>query len=186
MGVLAGAFVGAAAARRTLSAQRFTEGAEQGAPMFSQAHLRGGKRKAVAGCVILRDRVPAAMLDGDARFLIHGFESDIDVRDLVGRKRRLAPGESKPFAWRPSCDTADLEVFAVGQRRDEATILAWLEAQRAVAARRELEQAAGPPPGCDLLRENVKRLFGRRFHAKRYDNGAHFRFFSTCALKEAS
>jgi hypothetical protein len=93
MGVLAGAFVGAAAARRTLSAQRFTEGAEQGAPMFSPAHLRGGKRKAVAGCVILRDRVPAAMLDGDAGFLTHRFEANIDVSYLFRRERALAPSE---------------------------------------------------------------------------------------------
>src|ERR1700746_1211972 len=104
--------------------------------------------------MILRDLVPAAVLDRHPRLLPHRFEAYVKLCRLAGGERRLTPGEREPFTGLPDGDAADLELFSVRQRRDQPPALPRLEAKLAVAARRQREQGMRPPPFADLLGED--------------------------------
>ena len=143
----------------------------------------------MAGDVFLRDGVPPAMGERDAGVFAHGLEGDLDRGDLVRREGGLAPGEGEALTALPGGDAADLEHLAAGERGDEAGLT--LEAQRAIAARGELEEGGGAPPGADLAGENVEGFLRAGRHAQGDDDRAHgfFRAFalpSTCALKAES
>src|SRR5262245_66543044 len=137
--------------------------------------------------MILRNVVPAAMLDCHARLVPHRFEAHVKLCRLAGGECRLTPSECEPFARLPDGDAADLELFSVRKRRDEPPAFPRLEAKMAVAARRQGEQGVGPPPFTDLLGEGFKCPQRRRADPDRdNDRRGHFRFFSTCALKPES
>ena len=69
--------------------------------MLALAHLEDSKWEAMAGHVLLRDGVPAAMLDGNPRIIAYRFEADVYVCSLVGGERALAPSEGQPLSRRP-------------------------------------------------------------------------------------
>src|SRR5689334_2099376 len=89
------------------------ERGEQHAPVFGQLALEQHERKAMTCDVVLRDLVPAAMLDRDARLFAQRFEAHVELRRLAGRECRLAPCQREPFAGLPDGDAADLELPAV-------------------------------------------------------------------------
>ena len=160
---------------------------QQRPPMLGLAHLEGAQRKAVAGQMLLRDGVPAAVLDGHPRFLADGFEADVDACLLLRRERDLAPGEAEPIARRPMGDAADLKDVAVGKRGYEAAILTRLETEFAIATRRQLEKLIWAPPKANVINESVEAIARTGGYAERDDDGGrHFRFFSTWALNDAS
>lgn len=150
------------------------------------AHLKDLQRKAVTGDMLLGNRVPAPMFDGNTGLVADRLEPDLNVRDLIRRKRCLPPAEREPLAGQPGRDAADLEGFAVWQIRHEPPAFTRLETQNAITARRELKQPVRPPPRGNLLREHIERLARRRLHAQRDDHRAHLRFCSTRALNDAS
>ena len=102
--------------------------------MLAEAHLRRRQGKAVPCDVLLRDRVPTAVLDGDARFIRDGFETNFHSCHLLWSERGLAPGECEQLAWTPGRDVADLEGFAAGEVGDEPPAFAGLEPQYAITA----------------------------------------------------
>ena len=164
------------------------ERGKQRAPVLCLAHLERLQGEAVAGDMLLRDGVPATMLDRHTRlFFANGLEADLDVRGLVRREGPLPPVEREPLALDPSADAADLEGVAVRQVGDEPAVFARLKAKLAITTRRELEESIGFPPEPDLSGEDVKCLLRRRLHTQRdNDRGGHFRFFSICALNDES
>src|SRR5262245_27814840 len=93
------------------------KGDKQPAPAFRLPALEQHQLKAVTCDVILRDRVPAAMLVGHARLVPHRFEANVKLRRLASGECRVTPGEREPFARLPDGDAADLELFSVRQRR---------------------------------------------------------------------
>src|SRR3546814_13873942 len=60
------------------------------------------------GDMFLRNRFPAAMLDGHARFAADRLEAYIDLGRLILPKTRQAPGERQPLARQPVAHRADL------------------------------------------------------------------------------
>ena len=52
---------------------------EQRAPVLRLAHLERLQRETVARHMLLRDRIPAAMLDRHARFVADRLEAHLDV-----------------------------------------------------------------------------------------------------------
>src|SRR5262249_18137566 len=155
--------------------------------MFSLPPLEQHQFKAVTCDMILRDLVPAAMLDCHARLVPHRFEAHVKLRRLAGGECRVTPGECEPFARLPQDDAADLELFSVRQGREEPAAFPRLEAKMAVTARRQREQGVRPPPFADLLSEGFKRpQRGRTDPDRNDDRRGHFLFFSTCTLKVKS
>src|SRR5215467_380656 len=137
--------------------------------------------------MILRDRVPAAVLDRHACLVPHRFEAHVQPCRLAGSEGRVTPGEYEPFARFPEDHAADLEFFPVRQRGNKPPAFPRLEAKLAVAARRQREQGVRPPPFANLRGEGFKRLQRCRADPDRNDDGGgHFRFFSTCTLKPES
>src|SRR5271163_4547899 len=114
-------------------------------------------RKSVTCDVLLRDRVPGAVFDSDARLLADRFEPHFDFGRLFRPECRLPPLERKTFAGLPDRNTADLKLLAIRPRRVEASADARFEGQRAVTARRDRKQTARLPPGSDFLRERFER-----------------------------
>src|SRR5262249_9451389 len=152
--------------------------------MFSLPPLEQHQFKAVTCDMILRDLVPAAMLDCHARLVPHRFEAHVKLCRLAGAECRVTPSECKPFARLPDHDAADLELFPIRQRRNEPPAFSRLEPEMAVAARRQREQGVRPPPYADFLSEGFKRPQRCRVDPDRNDDcRGHLRFFSTCALK---
>lgn len=49
----------------------------------------------MSGDVVLRNRVPAGVLDGHSRLLANGLEPDLDLGDLLRSKARLPPGATR-------------------------------------------------------------------------------------------
>jgi len=103
--------------------------------VFSQSPLEQHELKAMTCDMILRDLVPAAMLDRHARLVAHRFEAHVKLRRLAGGECCLTPCECEPFAGLPDGDVADLELCSVRQRRNEPPAFPRLEAKVAVAAR---------------------------------------------------
>ena len=66
--------------------------------MFGLSALEQHQLEAVACDMILRDLVPAAMLDRHARLIAHRFEADVELCRLAGGECRLTPCECEPFA----------------------------------------------------------------------------------------
>src|SRR5262249_48339898 len=58
-------------------------GGEKRLPPFAVAAHKDAVRKAVTRHVLLRDAVPALMLDRDPRLLAYGLEADLDLGRLV-------------------------------------------------------------------------------------------------------
>src|SRR3982074_2575642 len=82
---------------RTVAAQLRVKRGKQHAPVFSLSALEQHQLKAVACDMILRDLVPAAMLDRHPRLVPHGFEADVKLGRLAGGECRLTPGECQSF-----------------------------------------------------------------------------------------
>src|SRR5258708_2946798 len=101
--------------------------------------------------MILRDLVPAAMPDGNARLRHRRFEAHVNLWRLGGGECRVTPGECGPFARLPDGDAADLDLFSFRQRRDQPAAFPRLKSKMAVPARRQREQGVRPPPFADLL-----------------------------------
>ena len=53
-----------------------TERAQERLPPLRKPLLERAQRESVAGCVVLGDRVPAEVLDGHARTVLHRVEAD--------------------------------------------------------------------------------------------------------------
>jgi hypothetical protein len=100
-------------------------------PVFSLSALEQHQLKAVTCDMILRDLVPAAMLDRHARLVPHRFEAHVKLCRLAGCECRLTPSECEPFARLPDGDATDLELFSVRQRRDEPPAFPGSPASRA-------------------------------------------------------
>ena len=66
-------------------ARVFSEPAQLPAPMVGKARLKRAERKPVPCGVRLRDAVPAAMLDRDARFIADRFKTHLDLGRVVRR-----------------------------------------------------------------------------------------------------
>jgi hypothetical protein len=74
----------------TVVAQSPRERGQQPAPVFSLSALKQHQLKAVTSDMILRDLVPAAMLDCHPRLVLHSFEAHLKVCQLTGGECRLA------------------------------------------------------------------------------------------------
>src|SRR3546814_3545750 len=97
--------------------------------------------------MFLRNRLPAAMLDRHARFAAHRLEPHIDLGRLIVAETRQAPGERQPLARQPMAHRTDLPFLAIVEACDEPPARpGGIEAQRAVAPTRKLEQRMAPPP----------------------------------------
>src|SRR3546814_4378861 len=81
---------------------------QQLTPMLAQSPLEQHQLEAVPCGMALRDRIPAAMLDGHAGFVAHRFEAYLDLGRLSGREARQTPAEGEVFAGRPAPHRADL------------------------------------------------------------------------------
>ena len=103
---------------------------QAGVPVLALALLEKWKREAVAGDMILRNAVPAAVFDGDAGFVADGFEADVDFGCVLRPEGGLTPANDQPFARRPDADVADLEYLAVGQRSIRRPPRRWRRAPR--------------------------------------------------------
>src|SRR5471030_226643 len=114
----------------------------------------------VAGDVLGRHAVPAAVFDRDPGLVAYGLEADLDLGILVGREGRLAPAKHQSAGRRPDADLADLEHLPARKRGGEPTALARLERQHTRIARREGEHRAGLPPGPDITDERRERALG--------------------------
>lgn len=134
--------------------------------MISQPMLEQFQAEAMPRGVTLRNRVPAAVLDGDARLVTSGFESDIDFSDLIRRECCLPPGERNPFAGFPDRNSANLEFLAIVEQRDETATLARLEAQMSVSIRRQPKQRMRAPPFADFAGKYIERTRGRGIDAQ--------------------
>src|SRR3546814_5653904 len=88
--------------------------------MLAQSPLEQHQLEAVPCGMALRDRIPAAMLDGHAGFVAHRFEAYLDLGRLSGREARQTPAEGEVFAGRPAPHRADLPFLAVGEAGDAA------------------------------------------------------------------
>src|SRR3982074_1592716 len=106
---------------RTVAAQLRVERGKQPAPVFSLSALEQHQLKAVACDMILRDLVPAAMLDCHARLIPHRFEAHVKLGRLAGGECSVTPSECEPFARLPDDDAADLELVPICQPRNEAS-----------------------------------------------------------------
>src|SRR5215831_10186045 len=123
----------------TPATQLCVKSGKQRAPVFGLSALEQHQLKAVTCDMILRDLVPAAMLDRHARLLPHRFEAHVNLCRLAGGECRLTPIELEPFSGLPDGDATHLELFSVRQRRDKPPAFPRLEAKMAVAARRQRE-----------------------------------------------
>src|SRR3546814_16300110 len=83
--------------------------------MLAQSPLEQHQLEAVPCGMALRDRIPAAMLDGHAGFVAHRFEAYLDLGRLSGREARPPPAEGEVFAGRPAPPRPDLQFLAVGR-----------------------------------------------------------------------
>src|SRR3546814_18713317 len=115
--------------------------------MLAQSPLEQHQLEAVPCGMALRDRIPAAMLDGHAGFVDHRFEAYLDLGRLSGREARQTPAEGEVFAGRTAPHRADLPFLAVGEAGDEAAAgYHAVQTESAVAIRRERkERVAGQP-----------------------------------------
>ena len=148
--------------------------------MIGLTALEQQQIETVARSVILRDQVPAAMLDCHARLVANRFEAHVEFRRLVGRKCCLPPRESKPLPGLPDGNPADLEYLSVPQRRDQPSAFARLETQISIPVRRQLKEWMRAPPFADFLGERFKRTRRRGADAERNDDRrGPLRFFST-------
>jgi hypothetical protein len=98
-----------------------------------------GVGEGMASDVLLGNRVPTAMFDGDLGLGIDRLEPHLDLGDLLGRERCLPPGKGKADTRFPCDDAADLECPAVPVRLDEPPAETRLEGERAGRARGEVE-----------------------------------------------
>src|SRR5262245_43346156 len=71
---------------------------KQCAPVFGLRALEQHQLEAVTCGMVLRDRVPAAVLDRHARLVPHRFEAHVKLCRLSRRECRLTPGEREPLA----------------------------------------------------------------------------------------
>ena len=148
--------------------------------MIDLTALEQQQIETVARSVILRDQVPATMLDCHARLVANRFEAHLEFRRLIRRKCRLPPRERKPLAGLPDGNPADLELLSVRQRRDQPSAFARLEMQISIPVRRQLKEWMRAPPFADFLSERFKRTRWRGADAERNDDRrGHLRFFST-------
>lgn len=154
--------------------------------MLALADLEYVQREAMTRDMFLRDRVPATVLDGNARLSVQGLKTNADVSHPILREGRLPPSECEVSAGTPVGYPADLERFPTWQVGYQAAAFAGLEAQRSIASGRELKKPVGAPPNSDVLGKNLERFLGTRFHAHRDDYRAHLRLRSTCVLNDAS
>ena len=89
-------------------------------PPLCNSLLEHEQRHPVAGRVLLGDRVPAKVLNGDSGLGAHGLEPNVYLGRLVGRERRLPPAEREAPRWVPHPNRADLEDIAVVVPLDQA------------------------------------------------------------------
>src|SRR5687767_1618167 len=82
---------------------------EQRAPMLGRTALEEHQLETMAGGMIPRNAVPAAMLDRHAGLLAHRLEADLELGGLIGAEGRLAPAQHEALARLPYPDPADLE-----------------------------------------------------------------------------
>src|SRR4029079_4331930 len=127
------------------------------APPETDVASEVGTRLAVARGVIVRQAVPAAVLDAHQRAFTGWLERALDQRLLMGGEVDVAPLEGEALGGRPLDDVAHDERAGSGAELD-------LFEQPAAEARfkRELARAAAgdailsavPPPGVDLAGED--------------------------------
>src|SRR5271170_484718 len=140
-------------------------------------------RKSVTRDVLLRDRVPGAVFDGDARLLADRFEPHFDFGRLFRPECRLPPLERKTFPGLPDRNATDLELLAACERREETSARTGLKCQPAVAARRDREKTARLPPRSDFLGERFEGAHRIGGHPQSdADARRHVFFFSRCAF----
>src|SRR5579872_4030358 len=96
--------------------------------------------------MLLRHRIPAAMLYRHACFVAHRFETHFDLRVLRVSETGLTPAECQTLARLPDRHAANLEHAAVRLRFDQADVRSGrvrrrslLKRQHARALRRELK-----------------------------------------------
>src|SRR3546814_257155 len=91
------------------------------------------------------------------------LEPHIDLGRLIVAETRQAPGERQPLARQPMAHRTDLPFLAIVEACDEPPARpGGIEAQRAVAPTRKLEQRMAPPPCPDVAGEDGERRLGGR------------------------
>src|SRR3546814_1993748 len=90
--------------------------------MLAETALEQHQFEAVARGMALRDGVPAAMFDRDARFVADRLEAHLDLGRLILGEARQAPAEGEAFAGAPVRYPADLPLLAIVEARDEAPV----------------------------------------------------------------
>jgi len=93
----------------------------------------------MASDMLLGNRIPTAMFGGDPGLRIDRLEPHLDLGDLLGRERCLAPGEGKTETRFPSDDATDLEGLAVPARLGETPAETRLEGERSGRTQGEVE-----------------------------------------------
>ncbi len=96
--------------------------------------------------MVLRDRIPAAMLDRYTSFRTDRLETQLDLGHLVRREACLPPGKNKARRRFPRRDPADFENFSIGERFRQASTRPWFEGENARRARRKSKKSVRPPP----------------------------------------
>jgi hypothetical protein len=114
--------------------------------VFGLSALEQHQLKAVACDMILRDLVPAAMLDRHARLVPHRLEAHVKLCRLAGGECHLTPSECKPFARLPDGDATNLEFFSVRQRRDKPPAFPRLEAKTPISSVKASNARKGVAP----------------------------------------
>src|SRR5690606_41786757 len=92
---------------------------QQPAPELPQPPLEQHQLESMPRDMSLRDRIPAAMLDGHARFVAERLETHIDFGRLIVPETRQAPSERQPLPRQPVSHRADLPLGAIIEARDE-------------------------------------------------------------------
>src|SRR3546814_9823644 len=119
--------------------------------MLAQSPLEQHQLEAVPCGMALRDRIPAAMLDGHAGFVAHRFEAYLDLGRLSGREARQTPAEGEVFAGRPAPHRAEPPFLPAGEAGDEAAAGSLgVETERADDLRRERKERVARPPAADV------------------------------------
>jgi hypothetical protein len=78
-----------------------------------------GVGEGMASDMLLGNRLPTAMFDGDPGLAIDRHEPHLDLGDLLGRETCLPPSEGETDARFPCDDATDLEGLAVRARLGE-------------------------------------------------------------------
>jgi hypothetical protein len=102
--------------------------------------LEREQRETVAGGVLLRDTVPAEVLDDNAGTVADMLEADVDLGLAAGWEGGCPPAEDQLVGRVPDPDVPDLELHAVGVRLDDPAAEAGFDGELAVTSTVELEQ----------------------------------------------